>query len=49
MPRLNTHKVADRDRNPVGWPVLRVGHPKVRMYDASMIEWGNRPELPLEK
>jgi thiosulfate/3-mercaptopyruvate sulfurtransferase len=26
-----------------------LGYPRVRNYDASMIEWGNRPELPLEK
>ena len=26
-----------------------LGYPKVRNYDASMIEWGNRPELPIEK
>lgn len=26
-----------------------LGYPKVRNYDASMIEWGNRPELPMEK
>lgn len=26
-----------------------LGYSKVRNYDASMIEWGNRPELPVEK
>jgi thiosulfate/3-mercaptopyruvate sulfurtransferase len=26
-----------------------LGYPKVRNYDPSMIEWGNRPELPIEK
>jgi len=26
-----------------------LGYPRVRNYDASMIEWGNRPELPMEK
>ncbi|MBI2131364.1 MAG: sulfurtransferase [Candidatus Tectomicrobia bacterium] len=26
-----------------------LGYPKVRVYDASMIDWGNRPELPIEK
>jgi thiosulfate/3-mercaptopyruvate sulfurtransferase len=26
-----------------------LGYPRVRNYDASMIEWGNRPELPLER
>jgi len=26
-----------------------LGYPKIRNYDASMIEWGNRPELPIEK
>lgn len=26
-----------------------LGFDKVRVYDGSMIEWGNRPELPLEK
>jgi thiosulfate/3-mercaptopyruvate sulfurtransferase len=30
--------------------VLRLlGYPRIRVYDASMIEWGNRPELPIEK
>ena len=26
-----------------------LGYPRVRNYYASMIEWGNRPELPVEK
>jgi 3-mercaptopyruvate sulfurtransferase SseA len=26
-----------------------LGHPKIRKYDGSMIEGGNRPELPIEK
>lgn len=26
-----------------------LGYPRVRNYDAAMIEWGNRPELPIEK
>ena len=26
-----------------------LGYPKVWNYDASMVEWGNRPELPIEK
>ncbi len=30
--------------------VLRLlGYPRVRNYDGSMIEWGNIPEMPLEK
>jgi thiosulfate/3-mercaptopyruvate sulfurtransferase len=37
-------------RASVGYLALRtLGYPKIRMYDGSMIEWGNRPELPIEK
>ncbi len=37
-------------RASVGYLALRtLGYPKVRMYDGSMIEWGNRAELPIEK
>lgn len=37
-------------RGSLGYLGLRLlGYPKVRLYDASMIEWGNRPELPIEK
>jgi thiosulfate/3-mercaptopyruvate sulfurtransferase len=37
-------------RASVGYLALRlVDYPKIRMYDGSMIEWGNRPELPIEK
>jgi len=44
---------------PVGWPTeigpasdtlrLAPGVSKDRLYDGSIIEWGNRPELPIEK
>jgi thiosulfate/3-mercaptopyruvate sulfurtransferase len=37
-------------RASVGYLALRLlDYPKIRMYDGSMIEWGNRPELPIEK
>ncbi|MEK6709785.1 MAG: sulfurtransferase [Nitrospinota bacterium] len=37
-------------RGSLGYLGLRLlGYPTVRLYDASMIEWGNRPELPVEK
>ena len=37
-------------RASIGYLALRLlDYPKIRMYDASMIEWGNRPELPIEK
>jgi thiosulfate/3-mercaptopyruvate sulfurtransferase len=26
-----------------------LGYPRVRVYDQSMVEWGNRPELPMER
>ncbi len=26
-----------------------LGYPRVRSYNAAMIEWGNRPDLPMEK
>lgn len=37
-------------RASIGYLALRtLGYPNIRMYDGSMIEWGNRAELPLEK
>ncbi|HEV2099549.1 MAG TPA: rhodanese-like domain-containing protein, partial [Stellaceae bacterium] len=28
--------------------LVMLGHPKVRLYDASMSEWANDPSLPME-
>jgi thiosulfate/3-mercaptopyruvate sulfurtransferase len=37
-------------RSSHGYMVLKLlGYPKVRNYDGSLIEWGNRPELPMER
>ena len=30
------------------WVLKLLGYPKVRNYDGSMIEWGNRAGLPLQ-